>query len=225
MLAGNHHYRTETDIPAIVPVFPLSGALLLPGGQMPLNIFEPRYLAMIDAALCADRVIAMVQPRFDADAKNSDDALPLCEVGCLGRISSFNETGDGRYVVSLQGICRVRLEEDKSKRAEPFLSYSVRPFITDLMDRDENESIDRTELLRVFREYLDFNQLEADWDSVEKAENMTLVNALSMMSPFGPAEKQALLEAADMRTRAETLVAITEISLAREGDDAETILQ
>lgn len=225
MLAGNQNYRTEADIPKIAPVFPLSGALLLPGGQMPLNIFEPRYLAMIDAAMESDRVIVMVQPRFDLDDHKQGDATPLCEVGCLGRISSFNETGDGRYVISLQGICRVRLEEDLSQSDEPFIRYGVRPFVTDLQDTDENETIDREQLLRVFRAYLDFNQLEADWDSVEKAENTTLVNALSMMSPFGPAEKQALLEAVDMRTRAETLVAITEISLAREGDDGETILQ
>lgn len=229
MLAGNQHYRSEKDVPSLVPVFPLSGALLLPGGQIPLNIFEPRFLAMIDHAMATDRVIVMVQPRLKAkaDAQETDNngPTPLCEVGCLGRISSFNETGDGRYVISLQGICRVRLDAEVKQDEQPFRQFNICPFVADLSDLDENDTIDREQLLKVFREYLEFNQLEADWDSVEKAENMTLVNALSMMSPFGPAEKQALLEAPDMRTRAETLVAITEISLARDGDEAQSMLQ
>lgn len=228
MLAGNQHYRSEKDIPNLVPVFPLSGALLLPGGQIPLNIFEPRFLAMIDHAMATDRVIVMVQPRFksdDADGDAADSPSKLCEVGCLGRISSFNETGDGRYVISLQGICRVRLDAEVTQNKLPFRQFNIHPFVADLGDTDENDTIDREQLLKVFREYLEFNELEADWDSVEKAENMTLVNALSMMSPFGPAEKQALLEAPDMRMRAETLVAITEMSLARDSDDAQSMLQ
>lgn len=228
MLAGNQHYRSEKDIPSLVPVFPLSGALLLPGGQIPLNIFEPRFLAMIDHAIATDRVIVMVQPHFksdDVEDEPNDGPSKLCEVGCLGRISAFNETGDGRYVISLQGICRVRLDAEVMDDALPFRRFNIHPFVSDLNDADENDTIDREQLLKVFRDYLEFNQLEADWDSVEKAENTTLVNALSMMSPFGPAEKQALLEAPDMRMRAETLVAITEMSLARDSDDAQSMLQ
>src|SRR5690606_12838390 len=102
------HYRLESDLPSGVPVFPLEAALLLPGGRMPLNIFEPRYLAMADAAMAGDRLIGMIQPAFDG-ARRDDGEPELCKVGCLGRITSFTETGDGRYLIALQGVCRFRV--------------------------------------------------------------------------------------------------------------------
>ena len=204
-------------------MFPLSGALLLPGGQMPLNIFEPRYLEMVDAALRGDRVIGMIQPRFGADAGNPDKPN-LCAVGCLGRIASFAETGDGRYIVSLHGVCRFRVAEELAART-PFRQCRISAFVTDLDCGGEAECVDRAALLRVFRAYLDANELDADWDSVQKAGNETLVNALSMMSPYGPAEKQALLEAPDLKSRADTLIAITEMALARDADDFGGTLQ
>ncbi|MBZ9656463.1 LON peptidase substrate-binding domain-containing protein [Phyllobacterium lublinensis] len=220
MQAGNVRYRTLDDIPESVPIFPLPGALLLPGGQLPLNIFELRYLAMVDAALAGKRIIGMIQPRFDQE--NEADA-DLCEVGCLGRITSFAETGDGRLLITLQGICRFRVVKELSTRS-PYRQCRIAPLRADLDEADDSE-VDRLALLRVFRAYLDANNLEADWDSISRAGNETLVNALAMMSPFGAAEKQALLEAADLKTRAETLIAITEIALAKDQDDFEGSLQ
>lgn len=224
MQAGNATYRSARDIPETAPVFPLAGALLLPGGQMPLNIFEPRYLEMIDAALRGDRLIGMIQPKFSGET-GDPDRPGLCAVGCLGRIASFAETGDGRYLISLQGVCRFRVAEELAVRT-PFRQCRITPFGSDLDDSaDAAACVDRVELLRVFRAYLDANELEADWDSVQRAGNDTLVNALSMMSPYGPAEKQALLEAPDLKSRAETLIAITEMALARDRDDFGKTLQ
>lgn len=225
MQAGNAQYRTARDLPDHVPMFPLSGALLLPGGQMPLNIFEPRYLAMFDDAMATNRLIGIVQPNVDKKPRHGDDrpASDLCGVGCIGRITSLSETGDGRYIVSLIGVCRVRLlEESNAKR--PYRVFAVAPFLTDLAPDETADHVNRQALLASFKAYLDANQLEADWSSVERASNATLVNSMSMMSPYGPAEKQALLEAPDLKSRAETLIALTEIALAR-FDEGGTTLQ
>ena len=225
MHVGNARYVKREDLPEVLPVFPLTGALLLPGGQLPLNIFEPRYLAMFDAALAGDRVIGVLQPSLIDDAETADPLRPaLSTVGCLGRITSFAETGDGRYITSISGVCRFRLL-DEADDSQPYRIFRFAPFMSDLSEEDDEASVDRRELLRVFRAYLDANKLEVDWESVGRAGNRTLVNSLSMMSPFGAAEKQALLEAPDLRTRAETLIAITEILLARGVGDTDTILQ
>lgn len=231
MKAGNATYLRPADMPEIVPVFPLSGALLLPGGQMPLNIFEPRYLAMIDDALCGDRLVAMVQPKFDAPGTDSDtepldtdNAANLCEIGCLGRITAYQETGDGRYVINLTGICRYRIRTEVAGE-NGYRRCRIAVFGHELTQDDDEAAVDREALLQTFKRYLKANGMEADWDSIRKAGNETLVTALCMMSPYGPAEKQALLEADDLKTRAETLVAITEIALARDSDDPETRLQ
>ncbi|MDA4845464.1 LON peptidase substrate-binding domain-containing protein [Hoeflea poritis] len=225
MQAGNVHYRTEKDIPANVALFPLSGALLLPCGQMPLNIFEPRYLAMIDDVIAAKRLVAIIQPRFDLSGNvESGDNPPLCSVGTLGRITSLSETGDGRYIISLVGICRFRLLEELPIR-KGYRQGRIAPFLNDLSADNGEDSVNREALLESFRAYLEANQLEADWESVGQASNATLVNTMSMMAPYGPAEKQALLEAPDLKTRADTLIAITEIALARDSDDYDTVLQ
>ncbi|WP_105425803.1 LON peptidase substrate-binding domain-containing protein [Neorhizobium tomejilense] len=225
MHVGNARYLKREDLPETVPVFPLTGALLLPGGQLPLNIFEPRYLAMFDAALAGNRLIGIVQPSLlESGEAVEGPRAPLSTVGCIGRITSFAETGDGRYITSISGICRFRLIEEVGQ-GHPYRTFKIAPMMTDLSTEDDEGTVDRVELLRVFRAYLDANKLEADWESVERAGNRTLVNSLSMMSPFGPAEKQALLEAPDLRTRAETLIAITEILLARDFGDSDTILQ
>ncbi|MEM9105638.1 MAG: LON peptidase substrate-binding domain-containing protein [Pseudomonadota bacterium] len=225
MQVGNTHYRTETDIPAIVPLFPLSGALLLPCGQMPLNIFEPRYLAMIDDVMAGDRVVAIIQPSFEAQRDGeAGECPPLCQVGTLGRITSLSETGDGRYIISLVGICRFRLLEE-TDRTMAYRQGRIAPFLNDLSSDNGADKVNREALLDSFRAYLDSNNLEADWDSVSQASNATLVNTMSMMAPYGPAEKQALLEAPDLKTRADTLIAITEIALARDSDDYDTVLQ
>ncbi|MBI1622820.1 LON peptidase substrate-binding domain-containing protein [Aquamicrobium zhengzhouense] len=223
MQAGNARYRTADDLPETVIVFPLETALLLPGGRMPLNIFEPRYLEMVDHALRHDRLIGMIQPRLDG-ALREDGEPELCDVGCIGRITSFAETGDGRYLISLQGVCRFRVSSELHVKT-PFRQCRISSFLTDL-DADAGAAdVDRPALLKAFRAYLKANELDADWDSVSRAENATLVNALSMMAPYGPAEKQALLEAPDLKTRAETLIAITEIALARNDDEFGTSLQ
>lgn len=212
MKVGNVQYRTADDLPRQMPVFPLSAALLLPGGRLPLNIFEQRYLEMTDDAIRGCKLVGMVQPRLDGAVR--DDGEPeLCEVGCVGRITSLSETGDGRYLIALDGVCRFRIiEEVVSGKA--YRQCRILPFVPDLSEEDGAE-IDRPALLRAFRAYLAANDLEADWESVSRADNGTLVNALSMMAPYGAAEKQALLEAADLKARAETLVAITELALAR----------
>lgn len=219
MQAGNVHYRSADDLPGTVPIFPICGALLLPGGQLPLNIFEPRYLQMFDDALATDRIVGIIQPEFDRSGHARKDAVPaLSAVGCLGRICSFSETGDGRYIVSLTGICRFRVASEIAC-GRPYRAARTTPFLADLSPEEASRQIDRVALIRSFKAYLDANELEADWSSIERASNTTLVNCLAMMSPFGPAEKQALLEAPDLRSRAETLIAITEIALARDKDD------
>lgn len=217
MQVGNAHYRIARDLPKTAPMFPLSGALLLPGGRLPLNIFELRYLQMVDFALSGDRLIGMVQPALDGSTNRGGEP-ELCAVGCLGRIVSFSETGDGRYLIALQGACRFRVMEEIAVKT-PFRQCRIAPFLTDLAEDQGADQVDRTALLGTFRAFLEANDLQADWEGVNNAGNATLVNALSMMAPYGPAEKQALLEAPDLRTRAETLVAITEIALARDRDD------
>ncbi|WP_422378638.1 LON peptidase substrate-binding domain-containing protein [Roseibium sp.] len=225
MQAGNAIYETIADLPPVLPVFPLSGALLLPRTQLPLNIFEQRYIDMIDAALAGNRLIGMVQPLPDQPSDDADRPA-LASVGCVGRLTSFQETGDGRYLISLQGITRFSL----GKERKVYASYrevecDFAPFADDLKCGEGEDDVDRNGLLRTLREYLDANNLEADWESVTEAETEVLVNALCMMCPYGPQEKQALLEARDLKTRAETLIAITEMDLARSQNDGGTTLQ
>jgi Lon protease-like protein len=214
MKTGNRRYRTAGDLPGAIPVFPLSAALLLPRADLPLNIFERRYLAMVDAALAGDRVIGMVQP--DEAAPEGARGPQLCGIGCAGRITAFAETGDGRYMITLTGIARFRIiEEVASGLAYRQCRVSATEFASDFTDRGD-APLDRDAVLRTFRAYLKAHNLDADWESVGQASNETLVNTLAMIAPFGAAEKQALLEAPDLRARAETLVAITEMTLAAE---------
>jgi uncharacterized protein len=214
MKAGNCLYGCPRDIPEVIPVFPLPAALLLPRADMPLNIFEPRYMAMIDAAMGGDRVIGMVQP--DESANPGPRGPILRHVGCCGRIVSFAETGDGRYIITLSGIARFRIvDEVAATTLFRQCRVTTAPFAVDFIG--EEPTIDRNAVLRTFRAYLDAHNLDVDWESVGRASNETLVNALAMMAPFGPAEKQALLEAPDLKARAETLVALTEMSLAVPG--------
>ncbi len=216
MNVGNATYGGPNDLPAVIPVFPLAAALLLPRSEMPLNIFEERYLAMIDTALAGDRVIGMIQP--DAAIPAVERGPGLFPVGCAGRLTSFAETGDGRYLVTLTGISRFRILEEVTE-GTPFrrCRITAEPFASDFQGCMGEAAVDRTSVLRTFRAYLAAHDLDADWTSVDRASNETLVNTLAMMAPFGVAEKQALLEAPDLRARAETLVALTEMTLTREG--------
>jgi len=221
----NARYRGAVDLPQVIPVFPLPGALLLPRGQMPLNIFEPRYVAMIDDALRdGHRLIGMIQP----DVAHTGAALkaPLFRVGCVGRITQLAESGDGRYLIELTGVARFRVEQEldvKTEYRQCRVTYA--PFADDFIARKGEVSVDREAVLNALRNFMKANNLQADWEGIDKAPNEALVNALSMMSPYGPAEKQALLEAPDLKTRAELLVAITEIELAKKNTEGEPQLQ
>ena len=221
----NAIYKGPEDLPGVIAIFPLPGALLLPRGQMPLNIFEPRYLAMIDDSLrSGTRVIGMIQP--DPAHPGADPNKPnLFNVGCVGRITQLAESGDGRYLLQLTGVARFRLEEELSV-GTPYRQCraSYQPFIADFTARKGEEAVDRKALLRALSDFLKANNLKADWEGIENAPNEALVNALAMMSPYGPAEKQALLEAPDLKTRAEILIAVTEIELAK-NKTGETPLQ
>jgi Lon protease-like protein len=145
MQAGNAHYRLPSDLPTVVAVFPLSGALLLPGGRMPLNIFEPRYLQMVDEVMSGTRLIGMVQPALDGSMRG-DGEPEICEVGCLGRVTSLAETGDGRYLISLQGVCRYRIAEEVTVKT-PFRQCRIMPFLADLKEDPAAGDVNRTAII------------------------------------------------------------------------------
>jgi Lon protease-like protein len=221
----NAIYRGPVDLPAVIPVFPLPGALLLPRGQMPLNIFEPRYMEMVDDALASrHRLIGMIQP--DSAHPGPEDKPNLFTVGCVGRITQIAESGDGRYLMQLTGVSRFRVEEElEVATAYRQCRVTYAPFADDFIARKGEDAVDRKNLLRTLADFLTANDLKADWEGIENAPNEALVNALAMMSPYGSAEKQALLEAPDLKTRAEILIAVTEIELAKNRTDGETPLQ
>ncbi|HVV43305.1 MAG TPA: LON peptidase substrate-binding domain-containing protein [Nitrobacter sp.] len=221
----NATYRGPGDLPEVIPVFPLPGALLLPRGQMPLNIFEQRYLAMVDDSLRdGHRLIGMIQPDI---AHSASEARPkLFDVGCVGRITQLAESGDGRYILELTGVARFKVVEEltvltayRQCKADYF------PFIDDFTARKGEEDVDRQRLLEVLADFLKVNRLKVDWDGIERAPNEALVNALAMMSPYGPPEKQAMLEAPDLKTRAEILIAVTEMDLAKKRTSGDPGLQ
>jgi len=221
----NVSYRSSADLPEIIPVFPLPGALLLPRGQMPLNIFEPRYLAMVDDSLRdGHRLIGMIQP--DPAHPGTEEKPNLFKIGCVGRITQIAETGDGRYLMQLTGIVRFHIEEELHvATAYRQCRVSYMPFIDDFIGHKGEDAVDRKALLEALQAFLKANNLKTDWQGIESAPNEALVNALAMMSPYGAAEKQALLEAPNLKARAEMLIAITEIELAKKNTDGETPLQ
>ena len=216
-------YKGPADCPAVIPVFPLSGALLLPRGQMPLNIFEPRYLAMVDDAMRTDRIIGMIQP--DPESPSAAANPKLYRVGCAGRVTQYAETGDGRYLISLTGISRFRVESEIAS-VGPYrrchVSYDA--FAVDFEPRAGEEHVDREGVLKALRDFVDSNDLKVDWAGIDEAPDEALVNALCMMSPFGVREKQAMLEAPDLKTRAEILIAVTQMELVR-GSGPESPMQ
>jgi Lon protease-like protein len=216
-------YRRADDLPLVIPVFPLDGALLLPGGQLPLNIFEPRYLNMFDDAMSGERIIGMVQTRNGGDAQRPN----LAPVGCAGRVTSFAETSDGRYLVTLTGVCRFRVGEELPSRS-PYrqVRADFEAFEADLRDEAGLASGggDPAPLLDALRRYLDHRGLAIDWSSAEAAPSDALINSLAMALPFEPVEKQALLEAPTLIERRETLVALLEIDAAGDDEDP-TMLQ
>jgi uncharacterized protein len=222
----NTTYKGPDALPDAIAIFPLPGALLLPRGQMPLNIFEPRYLAMIEDTLrSTHRIIGMIQP--DPAHPGPDQNKPhLFKIGCVGRVTQFAESGDGRYLIQLTGISRFRIKQELPV-STPYRQCRVTyaPFIDDFIARKGEEQVNRKALLRALTDFLKANNLKADWEGIENAPNEALVNALAMMSPYDVAEKQAMLEAPDLKTRAEILVAVTEIELAKSKTPGETPLQ
>ena len=221
----NAVYRGPTDLPQTISVFPLPGALLLPRGQMPLNIFEPRYLAMIDDALRdGHRLIGMIQP--DPAHPGPEEKPNLFKIGCVGRITQLAEAGDGRYLMQLTGVSRFRIEHELSVlTAYRQCKVTYSPFADDFIARKGEGGVDRDAVLTALTAFLKANNLKTNWAGIESAPNEALVNALAMMSPYGVAEKQALLEAPDLKSRAEILVAVTEIELAKKASGGETPLQ
>jgi Lon protease-like protein len=210
----NRDYQRPSEMPAIIPVFPLAGALLLPRRPLPLSIFEPRYLAMIDDALSGERLIGMIQP---SDGEQASDISPeLCAIGCAGRLTQFAETGDGRCFITLTGVARFRLIGD-APAATPYRQARVdfSQFSSDFREGEGESAVDRPSLLTALRKFAEANQFKVDWDDIKNASNEALVNGLSMLSPYGSKEKQALLEASDLKARADMLVAITQMELAR----------
>ncbi len=222
-------YRRPADLPPRIPVFPLRGAILLPRATLPLNVFEPRYLQMIDDVMSGERVLGVLQPTGAEEAELHSESpmgksFGLHRVGCAGRITSYKELDDGRYVITLTGVVRFDIiGEAETDHPYRVMTASYDRFAADLTEGLGEERVDRENLLRVLREYLDANQLKTDWAAVQRASNEYLINALSVMAPYGPEEKQALLEAPDLKTRAEVLVALAEIELASNGGSGTTL--
>ena len=214
-------YVRAADLPQVIPVFPLPGAILLPRGQLPLNIFEPRYLNMVDDAMAGDRIIGMIQPR------QGSRSLPnLSPVGCAGRITSFAETSDGRYLITLTGCARFRLASELPTQT-PYrqVRADFSAFETDLAAPPVDDvGLDREGLLDALRAYLETRGLDIDWDTAETAPPEALINSLSMALPFDPPEKQALLEASRLTDRSDVLTALLTIDAADDGEgDAPSI--
>ncbi len=201
-------------LPEELPLFPLTGVLLLPRGTLPLNVFEPRYLAMVDAALGQGRIIGIVQPAADGtQGLSAPDGTNLYRIGCAGRITAFQETGDGRYLMELLGVCRFDIAEelelcDGYRRARPDFA----PYTADLKT-PERLTIDRERLLICLKGYFEQRNISADWDALVEAPDEKLVTTLSMVCPFDPAEKQVLLESANVEARCKTLIGLIESSL------------
>ncbi|MGA8169284.1 MAG: LON peptidase substrate-binding domain-containing protein [Methylocystis sp.] len=208
----NRPYVSIDELPDVLRLFPLEGALLLPRGDLPLNIFEPRYLSMIDSAMAGDRLIGMVQPLPDARAEE----VPLYEIGCAGRLTHFSETGDGRYVITLSGVSRFRILDEAASNA-PFRTARVafEAFAHDLEPGAGEDAVDRAGMTDMLRKFAHASKLDIDWASIDAAPTEILVNALAMMCPFGAREKQSLLEAIDLKRRAEVLVGLARFDLAQ----------
>ncbi len=201
--------RNPRALPSILPVFPLAGCILLPKGLLPLNIFEPRYLRMIDDALGSARIIGLIQPRENDVAAKP----PLYDVGCAGRITSFQETGDGRYLISLTGLSRFRLAEELDA-ATPYrqVSADYGAFAGDIGEDPTGPDVDRDRLFDAMRGYFASEGLSTDWKEASGAPTEALVNSLAMGCPFAPNEKQALLEAGTLADRADCLIALMRMS-------------
>lgn len=209
-------YRKPADLPQAIPLFPLSSAILMPRGVLALNIFEPRYLNMIDDALGGERLIGMVQPAM------GDENLPapqLCDVGTLGRITAFNETDDGRYLVTLTGVCRFDLEQElevDSPYRQALVNYEA---FADDFAQSAGRSIERGGLIASLKTYAALHGFQVDWSAVEQAPTETIINVAAQICPFDAASKQALLESITLEERARALIALIEWDSASNDPD------
>jgi Lon protease-like protein len=217
-------FKKAQDLPQAIPLFPLDGALLLPHTALPLNIFEPRYIAMVDDAMASERIIGMVQTKPGGDPER-----PMLQpVGCAGKITTLAETSDGGYLITLTGLSRFVLGAELAATSPyrqarvDFLAYEA-----DLTaGRDHDDGFDRMRLLNALKGYLERRALDVDWETAKAAPSEALVNSLAMALPFDPAEKQALLEADGLTERRSTLVALMEIdSVASADEDMPTTVQ
>jgi Lon protease-like protein len=227
-VSATDRYRKPDDLPSLIPVFPLQGCILLPRSGLPLNIFEPRYLAMFNDAMSKDRVIGIVQPGGPAEEGESPQgkSCALRQTGCAGRITSYSETDDGRILITLTGAARFDILREQPTSLPYRLCYvSYEPFAKDFIKGYGQDEVDWERLLRILRMYLDARKLSADWPSIERSPAELLVNTLSMISPYGPEEKQALLEAPDLKERAEVLMALAQMDLARPEDGSGSGMQ
>lgn len=205
----------QIDLPEVIPLFPLPGALLLPRGRLPLHVFEPRYLAMLDDVLkTRERLIGIIQPRPAPEGQRR-----LSAIGCAGRLTSFTETEDGRYMIALTGVSRFRLMREVSGFT-PYLRATVKwdEFARDMGHAEQDELFDRDGFLDLLRRYFASRQLSTDWDGLKDAQDEALINSLSMLCPFEPEDKQALLEAPTLANRRETLQVLMEFALRADGE-------
>ncbi|MEM9708294.1 MAG: LON peptidase substrate-binding domain-containing protein [Pseudomonadota bacterium] len=212
---------SAADLPESIPVFPLPGALLLPRARLPLHIFEPRYLAMLDDTMkTTHRLIGMIQPR---DVPGSNE-VKLQAIGCAGRLTGFSETEDGRYMITLSGVSRYRITEE-IEGFSPYRRCEIdwKPFARDLGPTEHDKGFDREPFLDALGRFFESRGLSTDWESLRGAEDELLINSLSMLCPFEPEDKQALLEAPSLATRRETLVTLIEFGLR--GGNSEEVMQ
>ena len=214
---------SPADLPDSVPVFPLTGALLLPFSHRPLNIFEPRYIEMVDHALAGNRLIGLIQPE-DTTEESPKGRAPLQKVGCLGRLTHFEENGDGRYFIILEGVTRFEALQEVTTR-KPFRQFTVSAerFALDFDRLHGEEAVDRPRFLKMMKDYAEFANFELNWEEIDKTGTADLVNFACMVSPYGAAEKQVLLEANSLGDRAETLIAMTEYEMAKGGNAAASL--
>jgi uncharacterized protein len=221
-------YRRPADLPAEIPVFPLRGVILLPRATLPLNLFEPRYLAMIEDVIAGARVVGIIQPERTPGEEESPAGKisGLRRVGCAGRVTAYQELDDGRVVITLTGICRFAVESEIAT-AKPYRICAVNydGHAGDFVRGAGEDEVDREQLLRVLKRYLEAHQFRADWKAIANAPSEHLVNSLSIISPYGAEEKQALLEAGDLPTRARVLVALAEMEMAAGDGSSGSTLQ
>lgn len=222
-------YRKAEQLPPVLPVFPLKGCILLPRATLPLSIFEPRYLAMVDEVLAGNRLMGIIQPQNTGDDDEESPEgkdVPLRQTGCAGRLTSFSETDDGRVLISLTGVARFDIvREEPSRHPYRLCRVSYASYDKDFVRGHGQEAVDWPRLLSVLKEYLEARQLSADWQSIERSPAEMLVNTLAMISPYGPEEKQALLEAPDLKRRSEVLMTLAQMELATPEDGSGSGLQ